>query len=103
MATSTIWVGQDTTFRMTAVDESEAPANPSGVRFKVKAPSGTVTTYTLGSSSAVEEITAGKVYDLTFDASTAGRWNVRGELLDSGGNVVAVVEDAMVVLASGVI
>ena len=103
MATSTVWIGQDTTCRLTAVDEDGAPANPSGVRFKVKSPSGTVSTYTYGTSAQVVEVTAGKVYEVTFDASISGRWNVRGELLDVSSNVVAVAEDAMVVLASGVI
>ena len=99
----TIWTGQDTTFRLTAVNEAGDPANPTGVVFKVKDPSGTVSTYTWGQDTEVEEITLGTVYDCTFDAATSGRWVVRAELLNVDDEVVSVIEETLLVLASGVI
>ena len=94
----TVYVGQDIRVTMTALDPDGASANPAGVRFKVKTPSGTTTTYTLGTSAEVSEVTSGRLYALTVDVPTNGRYSIRGETLNGGGTVVAV--DEMVVIVS---
>ena len=96
-------VGQDVVYTMVALDPDDLPANPVGVRFKVKTPSGTVSTYVYGVDDNVSETIAGQTYTCTFDASEAGRWFVRSEMLDGTGNVVGAIEDVMLVTASGVI
>jgi len=100
---STIYVGQDARYRLTALNDVGGAANPSGVRFRVKDPDGSVTVYTLGSSSAVAETTPGQVYTLTFDAGIAGKWSVRAETINVGGNVVGVDEASLLVIASSVV
>lgn len=100
---ATIYIGQDARYRLTALNDAGGAANPAGVRFRVKDPDGTVTVYTLGSSSAVAETTAGQVYTLTFDAGIAGKWTVRAETLNVGGNVVGVDEASLLVIASNVV
>jgi hypothetical protein len=96
----TTYTGQDVVYTMTATDPSGDPANPVGVRFKVKDPSGTVTTYVYGVDTEVQETVAGEAFTLTFDSSSAGQWSVRGEILDADQNVVGVAEDVMLVQAS---
>lgn len=98
--TATVYVGQDVVYALTCTDPSGNPADPVGVRFKVKNPSGTVSIYTYGVDDEVQETTAGEVFTLTFDSSTAGRWYVRGEILDADDIVVGVSEDVMLVQAS---
>jgi len=96
----TIFIGQDARYRLTTVDEQGEPANPSDVRFKVKSPNGTVATY---SAPDVAEVIAGKVFEVVFDASSSGKWNIRAEALDENGNVVGVDEDTLIVVASNVL
>lgn len=99
----TIYIGQDAKYQLTTLDEAGYPANPSGVRFKIKDPSGSVATYALGSSAAVVEVTPGEVYTVTFDADEAGKWAVRAETLNGSGSVVGVDEDSLLVVASSVV
>lgn len=99
MATA-VYVGQDVVYTLTCTTPAGDPANPVGVRFKVKDPAGTTTTYVYGVATEVAETTAGKVFTLTFDSSTSGKWFVRGEILAAGSVVVGVAEDVMLVQAS---
>lgn len=99
----TVYVGQDIRVTLTALDPDGATANPAGVRFKVKAPGGTTTTYTLGVDSQVTEVTSGRVYALTIDVPTNGRYLIRGETLNGSSAVVAVDEMVVIVAKSRVV
>jgi len=99
----TVYVQQDLVVKLTAVNEAGTAANPSGVRFKVKDPAGTSTTYTLGVDSELTEVTSGKVYHLTLDMDTAGAWRFRGETLNGSGSVVGVSELTVIVEQSSVV
>lgn len=100
---SDIYEGQDIAMTLTAVNPgTDDAANPAGVRFKVKEPDATITTYTLGADPEVVQTTAGKVYTLTLDASSSGAWRVRAEALNGAGTVIGVAETKVIVRPSAV-
>jgi hypothetical protein len=84
-----IYIGQDVQTRMTTVDGSGSPANPSSVRFHVKKPSGVITIYNTGDPN-VTELVVGQTYGCTFDLDQTGKWNVRCEALNGSSVVVGV-------------
>lgn len=84
-----IYQGQDVQAQMTCIDASGAAANPTSVRFKIRDPQGTTTTYNSG-DPAVTVIEAGKVFGCRFDTAFAGKYRVRTESLDGAGAVVGV-------------
>lgn len=100
-----IYLLEDVTVQAVVTSDAEGTtaANPTGVRFKVKDPIGTVTTYTLGTDSNVIQTVAGKTYTCTFDAHMAGRWYVRLETLDGSSQVVGVEELTIIVSKSKVV
>lgn len=101
----TIYLLEDVTVQAVITSDAAGTtaANPVGVRFKIKDPTGTVSTYVLGTDSNVIQTVAGKTYTCTFDAHTAGRWHVRVETLNGSSQVVGVEEQTIIVAKSKVV
>lgn len=76
-------------------DDTGLPANPTTVTFKTISPSGTLATYTYGSSSVVTRPETG-TYKAEIYPDEPGRWHTRWE---ATGNKMAV-EDNFTVQAS---
>lgn len=95
-------VGQDVRIVLVATKPDGTAANPNSVRFKLKNPTGTVTTHTLGANDSVQQVTAGTEYTFTFDAAQRGRYIVRAEVLDSQGAVFGASEMTVLVNPSKV-
>lgn len=76
---TTFYVDQDVAVTATLTNLAGTAANPDLVRFRTKDPSGTETSYIVGTDSEATEVTSGNVYRLVFDAASAGRWYIRCE------------------------
>lgn len=98
-----IYLGQDVSITIQALDPQGNPGNPASVRFKVKSPAGVVTTYALGSDPEVTQVEAGAKYRCVFDASEPGKWHIRSETLDADDNVIGVDETSIIISQSSVI
>lgn len=83
-------IGTSITLTATFKDEDEVLADPTGVKFKVMDPAGTVTTYEYGTDIRVIKDSVG-VYHLTISPANPGPflWRVEG----TGGDVDAAAED----------
>lgn len=99
----TIYINQDVAVTITTLDSAGNAANPSAVQFKVKSPSGTTTTYVVGTDANATEITAGSSYRCVFDASEAGTWHVRSETLNASSEVIGVDEVTIIISQSSVL
>ncbi|CAK0775265.1 conserved hypothetical protein [Gammaproteobacteria bacterium] len=57
-------------------NNSNAAIDPDVVKCSVRAPSGTVTTYTFGTDAALTKVSTG-VYQMDINANAAGIWSYR--------------------------
>ena len=71
--------------RMSAAftDIDDAASDPGGVQFKIRAPSGTVTTYVYGTDAEVVKDSTGN-YHVDYLIATAGRYRYRFAGVTSG-------------------
>jgi hypothetical protein len=99
----TVYVGQDVKVVLVATNPDGSAAQPAGVRFRLKPPTGDTTSHVLGIDEQVSEEEEGLEYAFTFDASVRGKYIVRAETLDAGGGVVGVDELTIIVSASKVV
>lgn len=99
----TVYIGQDVKVVLVATNPDGSAAEPSGVRFRLKPPSGSTTVHVLGVDESVAEEEEGLEYAFTFDAAQRGKYIVRAETLDGGGSVVGVDELTIIVSASKVV
>lgn len=99
----TLFVGQDVALTISTLDEAGNAANPASVQFKVKSPTGTVTTYVVGTDAEATIVAVGASYRLVFDAGEPGAWHVRSETLDADSNVIGVDEVTIIIAQSAVI
>lgn len=90
--TPTRYTGQDVAVQFTTRTPAGAAASLPTIKFHVRSPAGAVTVYTLGVDTAVSTVTAGTIYQLLFDLTTAGVWRVRAEGIDGTSAVVVVSE-----------
>lgn len=98
-----VFVNQDIRLRASITGEDGTAANPEGVRFIVKPPSGATNQYALGVDSEVSELEAGTLYALDISTDLAGRYDVRCESLDVNGAIVAVSETSLLAQRSRVL
>ncbi len=89
---------QDAAVRLTAIfsDIGGHLADPTTVQVKVKAPDGTVASYTWASGQVQRDSVGNFYYDLSLASS--GNWAYRWK---STGAVVAVGESSLSVIAAG--
>jgi hypothetical protein len=99
----TFYVGQDITVTLTATNLDGSPAEPAGVRFRLKAPGIDALTFELGSDDEVTSDDDGMTYRFTFDAAAPGRYDVRAETLNGADEVVSATEQALLVARSRVL
>lgn len=87
---NTYTIGQDVRFSVVITEvATDTEVNPTTVRFKLKDPTGTITTYTYGSGTDIVRPSTGNYYcDCTL--STKGTWYYRWE---SAGTYVGAEED----------
>lgn len=69
-------IGDVVRCRGTFTDIGNTAIDPTSVYFKIKDPSGTITTYTYGSSVELIKDSTG-VYYIDIRATSAGRWQYR--------------------------
>ena len=76
MSDTTFQVGDDVKCTAEFQTADDAAVDPDTVRFKVKNPSGTVTTLAYGTDAAVIRDSTGN-YHVIVDANQAGTWHYR--------------------------
>jgi hypothetical protein len=99
---TTVWVGQDITVTLVATNDDDTPADPTGVRFWLKAPGDEATAFVLGQDDEVQAEGDGMTFTFTFDVPAPGRYDIRAETLNVG-EVVAVAETVILVQRSAVL
>ena len=83
MATNLYDIGDVIRCTGTFADASNAATDPALVTVKVKAPDGTITTYTYGVDDALVRLTTGTYY-VDVPATAAGQWWYRFHSTGSG-------------------
>jgi len=86
-------IGDSPRFSVSFLNASTQPADPTGVVFSLRAPSGTRTTFTFGTDAEVVKLSVGNYYiDRIMDAS--GRWSWKW---NGSGVLTAAVEGSIYV------
>lgn len=94
----TITIGNTVRFTGTVASRlTRSRIDPGTVAFKVRSPSGTVTTYTYGSNSEVTKIGTG-IYACDLDLATAGVWTW---VFECSGSAKGLITGSVTMVASG--
>lgn len=83
MTTNVYDVGDKIRLSAAFTDINEAAQDPGGVQFKIRDPSGTITTYVYGTDAALVKDSTGN-YHVDYLIATAGRYRYRFAGITSG-------------------